>query len=154
VILKARASARAFLFMVKLPRSKLEVIVSEPSAGDHRRHPRLRVVLPLKYRLLESPSGEAMERDFHNSHNLVYDISRGGFFLSTKNFLDPESLIWVEFPLEAFRAVFSGRARVVRCNNFNEPIDGRYEYGLQFEALDPGNHSLLEEFVKSLNPSA
>ncbi len=128
--------------------------MSEPSPGDHRQYPRLRVVLPLKYRLLESPSGEAMELDFHNSHNLIYDISRGGFFLSTRNFLDPESLLSVEFPLEAFRAVFSGKARVVRCNNFNEPIDGRYEYGLRFEGLDPDNQNLLEKFVKSLNPSA
>jgi hypothetical protein len=126
--------------------------VDPSSPGNQREHPRLRVVLPLKYRLLSSPSGEAEENDFHNSHNLIYDISRGGFFLSTKNFLEPNSLLLVEFPLDTFRAIFSGQARVVRCNNFNDPLDGRYEYGLQFQGLDPVNHNLLEEFIRSLKP--
>ena len=124
--------------------------MSEPSSRDQRKHPRHSVVIPLRYRILSSPDGTAPEDEFHNSHNLIVDLSRGGFFLSTKNCLEPDSLLMVEFPLETQRAVFSSKAKVVRSNNCNYPVHGRYEYGLQFQEVDETSRRALEAFVDSL----
>ena len=122
-----------------------------PEPPDQKRqYNRFRVVLPLKYRLLASPAGDSPENDFHNSHNLIYDLSLGGFLLSSKNFLEEGSLLEVEFVLEKLGKTYRGQALVVRANNFNYPEQGRFEYGIQFKDPEPSYKGLLDSFVKSL----
>jgi hypothetical protein len=126
-----------------------------PEPNDQkRRHNRFRVALPLKYRLLSSPAGDAPEIDFHNSHNLIYDLSLGGFLLSSKNFLEEGSLLEVEFLLKKLGKTYRGQALVVRANNFNYPEHGRFEYGLQFKEPEPPYRGLLDTFVKSISGEA
>ncbi len=116
--------------------------------SDKRFSKRISVRIFLRFRLLESPSGEKPELELHNGNNIMSNISRTGFFLSTKNYLEVNSLIEVEFPLENFHAVIRSEAKVVRANHANFPNQGRYEYGLHFEAMHPHFRELLEKLSK------
>jgi hypothetical protein len=115
---------------------------------DKRIAQRFQVKIPLRFRLLESPSGEKPEAELHNGNNIMSNISRTGFFLSTKNYLEVRSRIEVEFPLESFKALVKAEARVIRANHANFPNQGRYEYGLYFEAMHPHFRELLEKLSK------
>ena len=121
--------------------------MTPPFSADKRVDRRVPVRIPVRFRLLKSPVGEAPEPALHNGHNLMSDISRGGFFLSTKHFLEVRSVIEVEFVLELFRSVLKAEAGVVRSNNYNFPNHGKYEYGLRFTAMHPHFREILEKFV-------
>jgi len=101
------------------------------------------------YRLMYSPDGASPEEELHNGNNFLFNVSRGGFFLSTKNFLEIGSKLQVEFTLESLGEKVRGAAQVVRANNYNYPIQGHYEYGLQFETLASGGKEVLDRFVGS-----
>ncbi len=77
---------------------------------------------------------------------MMSNISRTGFFLSTKNYLEIGSRIEVEFPLESFKEVVRAEAKVVRANHANFPNPGRYEYGLFFEAMHHHFRELLDNY--------
>ncbi|HET9869182.1 MAG TPA: PilZ domain-containing protein [bacterium] len=112
-----------------------------PNPLDQRVAPRLPVNFHIRFRLLSSPSGEPPEPSLHNGNNLMANLSRTGFFLSTKNYLEVHSHIEVEVPLADGEAPFLGEAEVVRSNYHNFPSQGRYEYGLKFTLL----HSRAQE---------
>lgn len=76
------------------------------------------------------------------------DISRTGFFLVTKNYIDIDSMIEVEFLLEEFKEMIRAEADVVRANHQNFPNQGRYEYGLRFLSMHPHFREVLEKFLK------
>jgi c-di-GMP-binding flagellar brake protein YcgR len=76
------------------------------------------------------------------------NVSRTGFFLSTKNYLDIKSQIEVEFPLEPFKQLVRAEAEVVRANHANFPNQGRYEYGLHFLSMHPQVREMLDKFLK------
>lgn len=121
--------------------------MSFPSA-DKRIAKRFLVQIHSRFRLLKSPSGEKPELELHNGNNVISNISRTGFFLSTKNYLEVNSWIEVEFPLEIFKEVVRSEANVVRANHANFPNQGRYEYGLHFQAMHPHFKELLEKLSK------
>jgi hypothetical protein len=118
-----------------------------PSPGDKRIAQRVPVRIHIRFRLLKSPSGEKPEAELHNGNNIMSNISRTGFFLSTKNFLDIQSVIEVEFPLEEFKEVLRVESEVVRANYQNFPNQGRYEYGLRFTAMHPHFREVMEKFL-------
>ncbi len=117
-----------------------------PNPSEKRFAQRFSVKIHLRFRLLESPSGEKPELELHNGNNIMSNISRTGFLLSTKNYLEVDSCIEVEFPLENFKEVVRSEARVVRANHANFPNQGRYEYGLHFLTMHPNFRDLLENY--------
>lgn len=120
--------------------------MTEPS--EKRIEPRVPVRIHSKYRLLFSPDGTPPEPELHNGNNILFNLSRGGFFLSTKNFMEIGSKIQVEFPLDVVQGTVRAIATVVRANNYNYPTQGRYEYGFQFGELGIGAREYLDRFVK------
>jgi c-di-GMP-binding flagellar brake protein YcgR len=90
-----------------------------------------------------------MEPELHNGNNLMSNISRTGFFLSTKNYLEVKSFLEVEFPMEEFRQVIRAEAEVVRANHANFPNHGQYEYGLRFQNMHPHFREIMEKYVKN-----
>lgn len=119
-----------------------------PSSSDKRIAPRYPVRIHIRFRLLNSPTGEPPEPELHNGNNLMSNLSRTGFFLSTKNYLDIASQIEVEFPLEEFKQVLRAESEVVRANHANFPNQGRYEYGLRFLSMHPHFRETLDKFLK------
>jgi len=119
-----------------------------PSPSDQRAAQRFPVRIHARYRLLKSPDGEPPEPELHNGNNVISNLSRTGFFLATKNYLEIDSVIEVEFPLEQFQEMIRGEAEVVRANYQNFPNQGRYEYGLRFVTLHPHFREVLEKFFK------
>jgi hypothetical protein len=117
-------------------------------APDKRVSPRYPVRIHVRFRLLSSPIGEPPEPELHNGNNLMSNVSRTGFFLSTKNYMDISSQIEVEFPLEEFKQVLRAEAEVVRANHANFPNQGRYEYGLKFLSMHPPFRETLDKFLK------
>ncbi len=120
--------------------------MTEPS--ERRIESRIPVRIHARYRLLYSPDGTPPEPELHNGNNILFNLSRGGFFLSTKNFLEIGSKVQVEFPLDPVQATVRGVAIVVRANNYNYPTQGRYEYGFQFGELGIGSREYLDQFVQ------
>ena len=116
--------------------------------SERRIEPRIPVRIHMRYRVLFSPDGASPESELHNGNNVVFNISRGGFFLTTKNFFEIGSRIQIEFPLDPVQATVRGIAAVVRANNYNYPSQGHYEYGLQFSELGIGSKEYIEKFVK------
>lgn len=119
-----------------------------PSPSDKRVAPRFPVRIHMRFRLLSSPAGEPAEPELHNGNNMMSNISRSGFFLSTKNYLEIRSQVEVEFPLEDFKQVLRAEAEVVRANHANFPNQGRYEYGLRFLSMHPHFRETLDRFLK------
>jgi len=119
-----------------------------PIPSDQRVAQRFPVRIHIRFRLIASPSGEPPEPELHNGNNVMSNISRTGFFLSTKNYLEIASKIEVEFPLESFKEVLRAEASVVRANHANFPNQGRYEYGLSFQGMHPHFREVLEKFLK------
>jgi hypothetical protein len=122
--------------------------VTLPNPSNQRVAPRFPVNFHIRFRLLRSPSGEAPEENLHNGNNLMANLSRTGFFLSTKNYLEVNSLVEIEFPLETIEAPLLGQAEVVRSNYHNFPSQGRYEYGLKFTLLRPQDDEILVKFLQ------
>jgi len=123
-----------------------------PSLSNEQRNaPRFPVQAHIRFRLLKSPTGEPPEPELHNGNNLMSNISRTGFLLSTKNFLEAKAVIEVEFRLQPLTEVLRAEAEVVRANNYNFPDHGRYEYGLRFLSMHPHFRQVLERFLKSLS---
>jgi c-di-GMP-binding flagellar brake protein YcgR len=118
------------------------------SPSDKRIAPRFPVRIHVRFRLLKSPVGEPPEPELHNGNNLMSNISRTGFFLATKNFLEVESILEIEFPLEDFKEVVRAEAEVVRANFQNNPNQGRYEYGLMFTNMHPHFRQVLDQYFK------
>jgi c-di-GMP-binding flagellar brake protein YcgR len=119
------------------------------TSSERRIEPRIPVRIHLMYRLMYSPDGTPPEEELHNGNNLLFNVSRGGFFLLTKNFLEIGSMLQVEFILERLNEKVKGKAQVVRANNYNYPSQGHYEYGLQFEELASGATEILDRFIGS-----
>ena len=120
---------------------------------DQRIAPRIPVHFHIRFRLLNSPSGEPAEPSLHNGNNLMANLSRTGFFLSTKNYLEVNSRIEIEFPLETIEAPLRGEAEVVRSNYHNFPSQGRYEYGLKFTLLPARDNEILLKFLEKTQPA-
>jgi len=118
-----------------------------PDHAEKRSAPRYQVHILVKFRLVKSPNGEEPETELHNGNNLIANLSRTGFFLSTKNCLEVGSVLEVEFtppdPAETVRAF----AEVVRANYQNFPNQGRYEYGLEFKDMNPHSWENLDRFL-------
>ena len=122
--------------------------MSPTFSQNKRTDVRIPVRIIIRFRLLKSPVGEEPEPNLHNGNNLISNLSRSGFFLSTKNFLEVGSIIELEFGLETFQETVKAEAEVIRTNNYNFPNHGRYEYGLRFTSLHPHFRQILDQFVK------
>ena len=122
--------------------------MTPPSHREQRNAPRYPVHAKIRFRLLKSPTGEPPESELHNGNNLMSNISRTGFMLSTKNFLEPKAVIEVEFRLEPFAEPLRAESEVVRANNYNFPNHGLYEYGLRFSSMHPHFRQVLDHFLK------
>ncbi len=113
-----------------------------------RRDERFPIQAHVRFRLLFSPAGEKPEPELHNGNNVIWNISRTGLFLATKNFMEIGSLIEVEFPIADFNQVLSGEAEIVRANFQNNPNQGRYEYGLRFTQMSKEFKEILDKFIR------
>ena len=122
--------------------------MSGASPLDHRIAKRFPVRIQIRLRLMKSPVGEKPETELHNGNNTMSNVSRTGFFLSTKNYFEIGSLIEIEFPLEEFKEMLRAESEVVRANHQNFPNQGRYEYGLRFVGMHPHFREVLEKFLK------
>ncbi len=122
--------------------------MSGPLPSDQRIAQRFPVRIQIRLRLLKSPAGEKPEPELHNGNNTMSNISRTGFFLTTKNFFEIKSVIEIEFPLEEFKEMLRAETEVVRANHQNFPNQGRYEYGLRFLSMHPHFREVLEKFLK------
>ncbi|HVZ82005.1 MAG TPA: PilZ domain-containing protein [bacterium] len=123
------------------------MIPSSPHS-DQRIAARFPVRIHIRFRLMNSPSGEPPESELHNGNNLMSNVSRTGFFLATKNYIEIGSLLEVEFPLEEFKQVVRAEAEVVRANHANFPNHGKYEYGLRFRDMHPHFREIMEKFIE------
>jgi hypothetical protein len=110
---------------------------------------RVPVRIPLRLRLLRSPAGEKPETDFHNGNNFMSNLSRTGFFLTTKNYFEVGSALEVEFPIENIEEVIRAEVEVVRANNQNYPSQGRFEYGLKFTGMHPHFREVLGGYLSA-----
>ncbi len=110
---------------------------------------RIPLRVPLRLRLVKSPVGEKPELEFHNGNNEMSNLSRTGFFLSTKNFFEVGSLLEVEFPVRIMEELLRAEAEVVRANNQNFPNQGRFEYGLQFTSMHPHFREGLNSYLSA-----
>jgi hypothetical protein len=122
--------------------------VTESFPTHKRSDERFPIQAHVKFRLLRSPVGEEPEPALHNGNNVIWNISRTGLFLATKNFLEIGSVIEVEFPLADFNATLTGEAEVVRSNFQNNPNQGRYEYGLRFTQVSEEFKTILDKFIR------
>lgn len=117
------------------------------AGGERRRAPRVPVSCPLRFRLVKSPEGEAPETEMHNGNNRLLNLSRSGAFLSTKHYLEVGSVLQVEFPLETFKTTLKALMLVVRANNYNFTVNGRFEYGLKIVSMHPKQREMLHQFL-------
>jgi hypothetical protein len=112
-----------------------------------RKDERFPILALVRYRLLWSPDGSKPEAELHNGNNVIWNISRTGLFLATKNYTEIKSLIEVEFPLEEFKVTLKAEAEVVRANHFNNPNLGKYEYGIRFTQMSDEAVQMLDKFI-------
>src|SRR6185369_12557469 len=112
-----------------------------------RRDERFPIEAHVRYRLIFSPDGAAPDPELHNGNNVIWNLSRTGLFLATKNFTEVGSTIEVEFPLVDFNATLRGEAEVVRANHMNNPNQGRFEYGLRFTKVSEEFNLTLNKFI-------
>jgi c-di-GMP-binding flagellar brake protein YcgR len=112
-----------------------------------RKDERFPILALVRYRLIWSPDGSKPEAELHNGNNVIWNISRTGLFLATKNYTEIKSLIEVEFPLEEFKVTLKAEAEVVRANHFNNPNLGKYEYGIRFTKITEEAAKILDKFI-------
>jgi hypothetical protein len=108
---------------------------------------RFPILAHVKFRLVSSPDGSKPEAELHNGNNVIWNISRTGLFLATKNYAEIKSIVEIEFPLDDMNAVLRGEAEVVRANHLNNPNQGKYEYGLRFTKMDDDSKAILDKFI-------
>jgi c-di-GMP-binding flagellar brake protein YcgR len=119
----------------------------ESFPAGKRRDSRFPIEARVRFRLVESPDGAAPEPELHNGNNVIWNISRTGLFLATKNFVEIHSTIEVEFPLDDFKTTLRSEAEVVRANFMNNTNQGRYEYGLRFTKMTEEFKQTLDKFI-------
>ena len=117
-------------------------------SGEKNRALRIPVRIPLRLRLLRSPEGEKPEPELHNGNNMMSNLSRTGFFLTTKNYFELGSVLELEFPLENLEEVLRAEGEVVRANHQNFPNQGRFEYGVSFTGMHPHFREVLNGYLK------
>jgi len=125
--------------------------MTNPPRPEKRVAPRFQVHIKMRFRLVKSPAGESPEPSLHNGNNLISNLSRTGFFLATKNFIEIGSVLEVEFTPVDLTEVVLAYAEVVRANYQNFPNQGRYEYGIQFKDMNPLSRDRLERFLAIFN---
>ena len=54
---------------------------------------RFPILAHVKFRLVSSPDGSKPEAELHNGNNVIWNISRTGLFLATKNYAEIKSLL-------------------------------------------------------------
>ncbi len=119
----------------------------ESFPAGKRKDNRFPIEARVRFRLVQSPDGAEPEAELHNGNNVIWNISRTGLFLGTKNFVEVKSVIEVEFPLDEFKATLRGEAEVVRANYMNNTNQGRYEYGLRFTKMPEEFKQTLDKFI-------
>ena len=112
-----------------------------------RNDERFPILAHVRFRLVWSPDGSAPDPELHNGNNVIWNISRTGLFLATKNYAEIKSIVEVEFPLDDLQVVLRGEAEVVRANFLNNPSQGKYEYGLCFTKMDEESRQHLDRFI-------
>jgi hypothetical protein len=121
------------------------------NSDDKRIARRFPVLYHVRFRLMESPVGEPPESELHNGNNTMSNISRTGFFLTTKNYLEIGSVIEIEFHLVEAKETIRAESEVVRANYQNFPNQGRYEYGLRFKAMHPHFREILDNHFNAID---
>ncbi|HTA76303.1 MAG TPA: PilZ domain-containing protein [bacterium] len=119
----------------------------ESFPNSKRNDERFPILTHVRLRLISSPDGKAPEPELHNGSNVIWNISRTGLFLATKNQTEIQSIVEIEFPLDDMKATLRGEAEVVRANFSNAPNDGKYEYGLRFTKMDSTSRLILDQFI-------
>jgi c-di-GMP-binding flagellar brake protein YcgR len=123
----------------------------ESFPASKRKDERFPIKAHVRFRLLWSPDGSEPEPELHNGNNVIWNISRTGLFLATKNFLEVTTKIEVEFPLDEFNATINAEAEVVRANFLNNPNQGKYEYGIRFTKMTEDSGQTLDKFITLIN---
>jgi uncharacterized protein (TIGR02266 family) len=122
--------------------------MAEAFPTSKRQDARFPIQAQVRFRLMFSPDGSAPEPELHNGNNVIWNLSRTGMFLATKNFTEVGSQVELEFPLTEFEATLRAEAEVVRSNFQNNPHQGRYEYGLRFTKMSDDHKQTLEKFIR------
>ena len=122
--------------------------MAESFPTSKRQDERFPIQTQVRFRLVFSPDGTPPDPELHNGNNVIWNLSRTGIFLATKNFTEVGSIVEVEFPLAEFQATLRGEAQVVRSNFHNNPSQGRYEYGLRFTKMSDEHKQTLEKFIR------
>jgi c-di-GMP-binding flagellar brake protein YcgR len=121
--------------------------MTESFPTSKRTDERFPILAHVRFRLISSPDGSPEEPELHNGNNVIWNISRTGLFLATKNYAEIKSIVEVEFPLDDMNATIRSEAEVVRANHLNNPNQGKYEYGLRFTKIDEASKQVLDKFI-------
>jgi len=116
-----------------------------------RNDERFPILAHVRIRLVSSPSGKAPEPELDHGGNVIWNISRNGLFLATRNQTEVKSILEVEFPLDDMKTTLKVEAEVVRANFDNKLHEGKYEYGLCFTKIDEGSKAVLNVFMNLID---
>lgn len=125
-----------------IPVLKLK-ITSEPKRVQRRNFYRLKIVKPIRYRVISQIDGNEEITEF--DEGIVTDISEGGIMFYARKEMDINNLLEFEISLES-ETIMKLSGVIVR-KQYNKEKSHLYEYGVKFKDLGNVNSNVLTKFI-------
>lgn len=109
---------------------------------EKRKYPRITTHIPVKYRRLTDPEGEA------KSSVITADISEAGIRFKVAEFISMACRLILELDVPMFSRPIKAISRVAWIAKASQ--DGNYEIGNQFLEMSKEDKELISEYVNSL----
>lgn len=125
-----------------IPLLKLKAI-SEPKKIQRRNYYRLKIVKPIKYRIIDTSLNSGTEDDFYKG--ILLDISEGGIMFCTKKEMEFNDVLEIETDLNNGN-IIKVRGTIVR-KQYNTEKTFLYEYGVKFQNVARADKDILMKFI-------
>lgn len=126
-----------------IPIMRLKVI-SEPIRIQRRNYYRLKIIKPIRYRLIDA-SMDSEDESVKYNKGFLLDISEGGIMFCTKEELEEKDSLELIFDIEDRKdVIFKGK--IVR-KIYNAEKSGIYEYGVEFDEINKKDRNKLAKFI-------
>ncbi len=109
---------------------------------EKRKHPRLDLRIPMRYRKIQTNIEEL-------KGSLIKNISEGGMMINAYEFLPLNSRLTMEIPLVSGTKSVEGTCRVawIKKAGFSE----QYDVGVEFANLNQGDTAQIAKFIFNKN---
>ncbi|NLM43543.1 MAG: hypothetical protein GX201_05960 [Clostridiales bacterium] len=124
-------------------------IISEPVRIQRRNYYRLRIVKPIKYRIIDFSENIEYENieDIEYKEGILLDISEGGIMFCTKEEMKENDILEIVMDISKNKKmIFKGK--IIR-KQLNEEKSSLYEYGVEFNKLSKHDKHVLAKFIFS-----